>query len=414
MLPGPIPSYIGTGADGNPVQIHLIPRQSPSFPQLAELVVKAQASPPIDPFQVLDLPDELAVVTGGLPPGVGFEDWIREATSGAQPPRGPSTLQAPPTPQEPPVPSEPSAPPPTEESYTQYFQLPQDPPTPQPSVASPPVTSPGIPDPTPEPSDYSEFFQAPVAGEQAGHKPATSAEPVPPPPPPTPAPPSPPPQKTEPGGYTDFFQAAGPSGSPAQPDSPPEPSTPVQSQAPPPPPPTQAGPPPSIPTQLAVPTHPPVPSHRPPDQAPLAPAPAVEPDPDSITAEFRRPMPPPPNKPSGRGRNWTPSQRGAKPQVLAMGEYLSRLDSSSGPSVSGTPRPPAPPAAPSWARDDGSHGGGGSSAPTVVTRSPTPQGKGGPQARRFRTRDLVIFGAIIGVVVIAAIATVVIVILSTD
>ena len=383
MLPGPIPSYIGREPGGNPVQVHLIQRQSPSFPQLAELLVKALAHPPSDPFQILDLPDEIAVVTGGLPPGVGFEDWIRETTSGAQTPQGPSASQAPSIPQDPSPPTGSSAPSAAEESYTQFFQLPQDPPTNQSSVASSSGTQPGNPDTTPEPSDYSEFFQVPVPGKPGGPDSATPREPDPLPPP------------------------------PAQPVSIPEPSNPVRFEAPPPPPPTQAGPPPSIPTQLAVPAPPPNPTPPPSGRTPAAQPPAGQPDPDSITAEFRRPMPPP-NKPSGRGRNWTPSQRGAKPQMLAMGEYLSRLDSAASPSAPGTPRPPAPPAAPSWASHGGGQRVGGPSAPTVVTRAPTPHGEGAAPMRRFRTRDLVIFGAVLSVVIIAAITTVVIVILSTD
>jgi hypothetical protein len=48
----------------------------------------------------------------------------------------------------------------------------------------------------------------------------------------------------------------------------------------------------------------------------------------------------------------------------------------------------------------------------VVTQAPTPQGDGATSGRRFRKRDLVIFGTVVGLVVIAAIVTVVVVLLA--
>ena len=401
MIPGPIPSYISTGAGGRPVQIHLVNREAPSFPHIADLLEKARAQPPSDPFQVLELEGELAVVTGGLPSGVGFEEWIGDAVSRVQspPPSGNDPTQTK-----------------AEEGYTQFFQPPQDPPAtpPQPTepVARPPISS-------PEPEEA--------------------------------------PTETDSGGYTAFFQAAG-SGTPAaEPRAPAEPSPPVEPpaprlpippQAPPPatpeaspPPSQQVGPPPRVPTQPTIPAPPPPaplppqPPVYPPPQAqtpvtppsgasvtPPAPTrpPAREPDPDSITAEFRKPMPPPPPQQgqTGRGRNWAPSQRGTRPDPLAMGDYLARLDSSSGSPMPSAPRPPATPAAPSWVSDGGTPGGfsgrGGPSAPTVVTGAPEPPGAGTAPTRRSRTRDLVIFGTVIGLVIVAAIVTVVVVLLTAD
>ncbi|MBT8396221.1 MAG: hypothetical protein KJN92_04615 [Gemmatimonadetes bacterium] len=339
MIPGSIPSYVATGDGGRPVQVHLISRQAPSFQEMAELLQRAQAHPPSDPFQVLELPGELAVVTGGLPSEVGFEEWIRDAVSETQTPI--------PSGDQPSFPAE-------EESYTQFFQVRQDPPTSQPPSA---IEKPGS-DP-----DYSEFFQAPAADPT----PAT-----------TPAPPLSVP--TEPAV----------SAPPGQPPTEPQARTPVA----------------------------PPPDPSPPYQA--APPPIQEPDPESITAEFRRPMPPPmPGMEPGRSRNWVPSQRGAEPQALAMGDYLARLDSSSGSPMSGPPRPPVTPvtpAAPSWGSDGGAPSGAtgreGTSAPTVVTRAPTPQGAGTTSGKGLRKRDLVIFGTVVGLVVIAAIVTVVVVLLT--
>ncbi|MCJ7629501.1 MAG: hypothetical protein MUO50_14090 [Longimicrobiales bacterium] len=98
-----------------------------------------------------------------------------------------------------------------------------------------------------------------------------------------------------------------------------------------------------------------------------------------------------------------------------MGDYLARLESSSDAPVSRTPRPPNPPSPPSW----GSGGGGPfnpqererPSVPPVVARAPAVQGGGPTPQRRFRTRDLVIFGAIVGLVVVAAVATILVVLL---
>jgi hypothetical protein len=47
----------------------------------------------------------------------------------------------------------------------------------------------------------------------------------------------------------------------------------------------------------------------------------------------------------------------------------------------------------------------------VVARAPAVQGGGPTPQRRFRTRDLVIFGAIVGLVVVAAVATILVVLL---
>jgi len=433
MIPGPIPSYIATGAGGRPVQIHLVNREAPSFPHIADLLEKARAQPPSDPFQVLELEGELAVVTGGLPSGMGFEEWIGDAVSRVQspPPSGNDATQTG-----------------AEEGYTQFFQPPQDPPATQPQptepVAPPPTVASDVPaaaDSAVAPPDFSEFFQTPL-----GQSPPTSS------PEPGKAP-----GEADSGGYTAFFQAAG-SGTPTTPPTapagpsppvePPAPRLPTSPQTPPPatpeaspPPSQQVGPPPRVPTQPTVPVPPP-PAPLPPQppvyphpqaQAPVTPPPgasvtppaptrppAREPDPDSITAEFRKPMPSPPPQQgqTGKGRNWAPSQRGTRHDPLAMGDYLARLDSSSGSPMPSAPRPPATPAAPSWASDSGAPvgyaGKGGPSAPTVVTRAPAPPGGGATPTRGFQKRDLVIFGTVIGLVIVAAIVTVVVVILTAD
>ncbi|MFH1765576.1 MAG: hypothetical protein ABIF09_15415 [Gemmatimonadota bacterium] len=46
-----------------------------------------------------------------------------------------------------------------------------------------------------------------------------------------------------------------------------------------------------------------------------------------------------------------------------------------------------------------------------MARVPAPQGGGTTPQRRFRTRDLVIFGTIVGLVVVAAVATILVVLL---
>jgi len=369
LTTGPIPNYPATGAGGHPVQVHLINRQAPSFHQLAELLQKAQAHPPNDLFQVLELVDEIAVITEGLPAGLGLEDWIRRATQDGQLPV-------------PPAEEPPSAP--AGESYTQFFQAPLEPPPPTPPEAAPTATA----DTPVSGSDYSEFFRVPVAGEEIAKKPepATPIEPLRPPvptPPPTPPPP-----------------------------------IPTQPAASPPPPPPVAQPPDASPPYQPPPAPTSPPGHFPgPGRTPEPPT--MEPDPDSITAEFRKPMPPPPQQRDlGRGRDWAPSQRGAEPHSMPMGDYLARLDSSSDAPVSGTPRPPIIPSPPAWESGGGvpfsSQGRDSSSSPTVVAGAPVPQGGGTTPQRRFRTRDIVIFGGILGLVIVAAVVTVLVVLLSAD
>ncbi len=372
----PIPHYPATGAGGHPVQVHLINRQAPSFHQLAEFIQKAQAHPPNDLFQVLELVDEVAVITEGLPAGMGFEAWIRRAVQGHEPPVPP--VEEPPSP-------------PAEESYTQFFRPPLEPPVPTRPEAPPTADPPGeAPQPPEAPlsaaadtpvsgSDYSEFFRVPVAGEVVAKEPEPAA-PVEPPRPPVPTPPPP----TQP---------------PAAP--------PANISPPGPPPPYQSSP---------APTPPPAPF---PDPGRRPEPPVMEPDPDSITAQFRKPMPPSPQQQDfSRGRDWAPSQRGAKPHSMPMGNYLARLDSSSDAPAPGTPRPPAAPSAPPWGSGGGvpfgSQGRDASSSPTVVARAPLPHGDGTTPQRRFRTRDLVIFGGVVGLVIVATVVTVLVVLLSAD
>ena len=358
----PIPHYPATGAGGHPVQVHLINRQAPSFHQLAEFIKKAQAHPPNDLFQVLELVDEVAVITEGLPAGMGLEEWIQRVVQGHEPPVPP--VEEPPSP-------------PAEESYTQFFQAPLEPPAPTrpdaPPTAKPPGEKPQPPEaPLPTAadtpvsgSDYSEFFRVPVAGEVVAKEPEPAA---PPPPPPT---------------------------------------QPPVTRPPGPPPPYQSSP---------APTPPPAPF---PDPGRRPEPPVMEPDPDSITAQFRKPMPPPPQRQdSSRGRDWAPSQRGAKPHSMPMGNYLARLDPSSDAPAPGAPHPPVAPSAPPWGSGGGvpfsSQGRDASSSPTVVARAPLPHGDGTTPQRRFRTRDLVIFGAVVGLVIVAAVVTVLVVLLSAD
>ncbi len=437
---GPVPSYPARGAGGYQVQVHLISRQGPSFHQLAELVQLAREYPPSQSFQVLELPEELAVVTDTLPSGLDFEAWIRQATREARPT----------------VPSEDPPPPAaTGDSYTQFFRIPAEPsapphreePVPPPAAPTrsgpippppPEWTPPKEADPGPVPpatappargGDYSEFFRAPVAEVEATSAPIDPTPPPGSPPPPEATDPPPTPgQASE--SYTAFFRAAeagtgrdaAPPALPVKPAPPPRADPPLRPTPPPPPPPPapKTVPPPPVPTQPAIPqpppgsTPPPQYSPPPPPAAPgptSAPAaPPREPDPDSITAQFRKPMaPPPPQRDPGRGRDWVSSQRGAKPQALPMGDYLARLDSSSSPRVSGTPRPQSTPPPPSW----GSPGGSPPQPSGQAVRPAAPGGDSGP-TRRFRTRDIVIFGAILGFVLIAAIVTVVVVLLNTN
>jgi hypothetical protein len=395
------------------VQIHLISREHRSFPELAELLKQAEAQPPSHPFQVLDLPGELAVVTGGLPSGAGFEEWIRKAVS---------------------EPADESG----GDGYTEFFQAPQGTPETQAAPGSVGHPTPSRPDPSPSPTqppdvppptvaaeipperqvqdppvsstaagDYSEFFQAP------GAPPTTPAPPGPPPAPKevNAQPPEEEPTKDETGGYTEFFRAAGPGDSPTAPGLPPEPPLREKAQPSGPPPPPPQRPPPSQPP-------PSDPVEPPPTVRPVRP-PAQEPDADSITAEFRKPMPPPPQQRGGHPeRSWSPAGKSAKLPRMAMGDYLARLDSSSGLPPMSPPPTPATPPAPDWSMDAGGpgtpFGDGGSSAPTVVSRAPEPSPDGGGPVKRFRTRDLVIFGIVVGLVVTAAIVTVVMVLITAD
>ena len=425
---GPVPSYPAVGAGGHQVQVHLVSRQRPSFHELAELLRRAQADPPSPFFQIFELPEELAVITDSLPAGLGLEEWIRETARERQP-------SAPP--------AEPSPPAPTGESYTQFFQIPADsaapPPVEEPSetpvqeMAPPPIPKrKPVPEPTPAPgpapitdgaagSDYSEFFRMPVAEKEATQDPVAPA-----PSPNAPPPPSPPdaPPAGEADGYTAFFRAPGakpareptPTPTPTPPPTPPPPAQPTDS--------IRTGPPPAVPTRPAVPKPPESPppyqqpAPPPPGPPPTAAAPPQELDPDGITAQFRKPMPPPPpQRDPGRRRDWSSSPKGGKPQALPMGDYLARLESSSNAGISPAPRHQPPPPPPSW----GSHGGPSPQSPAPsgpsasnTARPPVSPGGGPGSTRRFRTRDLVIFGTILGLVVIAAVVTVVVVLLTAD
>jgi hypothetical protein len=102
---------------------------------------------------------------------------------------------------------------------------------------------------------------------------------------------------------------------------------------------------------------------------------------------------------------------------MPMGDYLARLESSTDAQVPGSPRPHAPPPPPQW----GSGGAGpydppgrdSPSAPAMMSRAPASLNDAPPSGRRFRTRDLVIFGAVIGLVVVAAVVAVLVVLLKS-
>lgn len=202
--------------------------------------------------------------------------------------------------------------------------------------------------------------------------------------------------------YSEFFQlpeADPPQVQPASPEPPPpSASPPVQPAPPPPPPPVVSAP------------VPPIPSPKP------IPEPDPEPDPDSITAEFRKPMPRAPQQaPATPAGPLSPGRKATNPSSLEMGDYLSRLDSSrdqGGTTPRPSPPPSSAPAVPEWAKATNPPEGVGSSIPTVVARAPvSPEPTPG---RRFRTRDIVIFASVVGLVVVAAVVAVLLVLLASN
>jgi hypothetical protein len=413
-----IPNCWARGPDDRVLQVHFVQRQAPDGPRLLELLRQAQAHPPDELLEVLELEGETAVVTRALPAGVGFLEWLQGAGDSAPEPPKPMAGSGEGPPADP-----------GELDYSAFFRVPRQeagermPEPPEPPEEPPEESekvAPAPPGPVDRGSEYTAFFEMPVPNEspKEATRPSAPERPIPAPPPPPEV------SRVEP------------------------PRLPQEA----PPPPTEAPrvQPPRLPQEGTTPQDPREPKgfgytkefgaargqldaggRSPPMKPPPGPARIpVEPgpvanEPDSITVEFRkaRTIPPQEQTPSN-ARGWQPPPGGRSPQAPPLRDYLQRLDQSGEAMSPGRPSPQDPPswkmAPPAFHQPSmpstseatmmaplhppqetaGAQGRGG--AP------PEKPGEGKGGAGGTRTRDVVILVAVVGVVVVVVVATVVI------